>query len=394
MSTANVQVSGRLLGKRPTVAIVHPQFLRGGGEAVLAWTIEALKNAYDLTLITVDDIDPNEINSFYSTHLRPSDFKLQRVVPFLSKIPGLYLPRRHLVMRYCKAWRSRFDLFFSTQNEMDFGVSGIQYIHFPVHAEELLRCLGQMPRHWFYRDTGPRRLYKWLLMKLSAYNEEGVRDNLTITNSSWTAAHIRKAYNLDSRIIYPPVLDDFPKIPWRERENGFVCIGRISPEKEIEKTIAIVREVRNHQPDLHLHLIGPIADKRYAERIKSLKGNSEWFTLDGAIDRAKLRTLIAEHRFGIHGMSGEHFGIGVAEMAKAGCLVFAPNKGGPKEIIRDQRLLYDSPQDAVQKITYMLSNHDLQKDVSNNIVESTHTFSAEGFMNSIRKVVAEFLSQS
>jgi glycosyltransferase involved in cell wall biosynthesis len=392
MITANDRIGDRLSGKRPTVAIVHPQILGGGGEAVLAWTIQALKNRYDLTLITVDSVDLNEINSFYSTHLRPGELRLRRVVPFLSKIPGLYLLRRHLVMRYCKAWRSRFDLFFSTQNEMDFGVSGIQYIHFPAHAEYLLRYLGQMPHHWFYQDTGPRRLYRGLLTRLSAYHEEGVRGNLTLTNSSWTAAHIRQAYNLESQIIYPPVLDDFPTTPWLTRENGFVCVGRISPEKEIEKIIAIVREARGRQPDLHLHIVGPIDDKRYAEQIKNLEGNSRWFSLEGAIDRATLRTLIAQHRFGIHGMSGEHFGIGVAEMAKAGCLVFAPNTGGPAEIIGDQRLLYDSPQDAVRKIVHMLSSHDLQNDASNKIIEATRKFSVENFMKSVKKVVAEFLT--
>lgn len=376
------------------MAIVHPQILRGGGEAVWAWTIEALKNECNLTLITVDSVDLNEINSFYSTHLRPRDFRLWRVVPFLSKIPGLYLLRRHIVMRYCKAWSARFDLFFSTQNEMDFGVSGIQYIHFPVHAEDLLRCLDQMPRHWFYQDTWPRQLYKGLLMKLSAYSEEGVRGNLTLTNSSWTAAHIRNAYNLDSLVIYPPVLDDFPTIPWLARENGFVYVGRISPEKEIEKIIAIIREVRRHQPDLHLHLVGPIEDKCYAERIKNLDGNSEWFTLEGAVDRAILRTLIAKHRFGIHGMSGEHFGIAVAEMAKASCLVFAPDMGGPAEIIGDQRLLYDSSQDAVQKIVQMLSSPDLQNHVSKKIIEATRKFSVEHFIKSIREVVAGFLASS
>jgi hypothetical protein len=41
----------------PKVAIVHPDFRFAGAEALTLWTIEALKDLYDVYLITAGKID-------------------------------------------------------------------------------------------------------------------------------------------------------------------------------------------------------------------------------------------------------------------------------------------------------------------------------------------------
>ena len=51
---------------RKRVAIVEPDVLPGGGtEAVASWGMEALKNDYDVTLITFSQIDVNILNQYY-----------------------------------------------------------------------------------------------------------------------------------------------------------------------------------------------------------------------------------------------------------------------------------------------------------------------------------------
>ena len=60
---------------------------------------------------------------------------------------------------------------------------------------------------------------------------------------------------------------------------------------------------------------------------------------------------MATHRYGIHGMREEHFGMAPAEMARAGCIVWVPRGGGQMEIVgREPVLMYDSEDDAVEKI--------------------------------------------
>ncbi|MDA8035532.1 MAG: hypothetical protein M0T71_15445, partial [Actinomycetota bacterium] len=45
-------------------------------------------------------------------------------------------------------------------------------------------------------------------------------------------------------VLHPPAVCRGGGQPWDERENGFLCLGRIAPEKEIERVIAILDRVR------------------------------------------------------------------------------------------------------------------------------------------------------
>ena len=42
---------------------------------------------------------------------------------------------------------------------------------------------------------------------------------------------------------------------------------------------------------------------------------------------------MASHRYGIHGMREEHFGMAPAEMVRAGVIVWVPRGGGQMEIV-------------------------------------------------------------
>ena len=57
---------------------------------------------------------------------------------------------------------------------------------------------------------------------------------------------------------------------------------------------------------------------------------------------------MAQHRYGIHTMENEHFGIGVAEMVRAGCIPFVHDSGGPVEIVggRSELRFRDAPEGA------------------------------------------------
>jgi hypothetical protein len=89
--------------------------------------------------------------------------------------------------------------------------------------------------------------------------------------------------------------------------------------------------------------------------------------------------------YGIHAMDEEHFGMAVAEMVRAGCIVFAPNSGGPVQIRGgDQRLLYDSVEDAAQKIQSTMGNTERQKDLRDWLATCGTLFSAERFVNEFR----------
>ena len=61
-------------------------------------------------------------------------------------------------------------------------------------------------------------------------------------------------------------------------------------------------------------------------------------------------------------MEEEHFGMVVAEMIKAACIVFVPKGGGQVEIVgEDERMIYDDMIEASEKITLEAATVKIEK---------------------------------
>jgi hypothetical protein len=89
-------------------------------------------------------------------------------------------------------------------------------------------------------------------------------------------------------------------------------------------------------------------------------------------------------------MSEEHFGMAVAELVQAGCLVFVPHGGGQVEIVRDERLLYRTAEEAVTKIIRAMSDPHVQSSLRNHLASRKKLFSTRGFMHRIHEIVDRF----
>jgi len=103
---------------------------------------------------------------------------------------------------------------------------------------------------------------------------------------------------------------------------------------------------------------------------------------------------LAGHKFGIHARTGEAFGIAVAEMAKAGCIPFVHQEGGPAEIVSHPLLSYRNIDEAATKIDRVLRDHPLQDQLHEHVKHQGQRFSAESYTSGIRAVVARFLKRS
>ena len=224
-----------------------------------------------------------------------------------------------------------------------------------------------------------------------------MKKNLTLVNSRWTADKARACYgDMEIKVLYPPVAGTFPDVPWEHKENGFVCIGRIAPEKEIDKIIGILGEVRAKGRDVHLHIIGSKENPDYyANIVRMAEANGLWITMDVDLPRDELAGLVALHRFGIHGTKEEHFGMAVAEMLQAGCIVFVPNGGGQQEIVAPcDYLTYRSHEDAVTKILQVLDSDEEQFRLRECLRPQRDLYSATHFVKKVREIVSDFLDES
>lgn len=359
------------------IAILHPYFGWGGGEAVCVWIIDALKDKFDMDLIvTGKNVTIGRINKFYETNFSDYDFK---IINLFFPIKG-YLLESNLVQRYFKNNSKKYDFAISTNNEMDFGKKGIQYIHYPILEKKKKNPL--------------KKLYKKFVFSWSGYQSERMQNNLTLTNSLWTKREIKRIYNLEIKVVYPSLVKGFPLINQEEKQEGFVCIGRITPAKEIEKIIDILSEVKKMFPYITLDIIGYAEDKKYFKKIKKIiNSKSDWIKIKSNLSRKEIKESIIKFKYGIHGMEKEHFGIVILEMIKAGIIPFIANSGGQVEIVDDENLIYRDKNDAVKKIEKILGNNLLQIKMLKKVQEQSKKFSKEVFVKQIKEIVNKFMME-
>jgi len=375
---------------RARIAVLFPAFLGGGAEAVALWMLEALKDKYELTLFTFSTIDFVSLDRYYGTQLSTASIK---VVSPWKKAPRVFIEsyslfslRQHLLMRFFKRYSRQFDLAISAFNEMDLGVPGIQYIYFPlfgISSENVRKLAG-------YPDTLLRRVYHHLCRRISGFSQAVMLQNTTITLSKYVSDLIQQVYRITPTIVYPPVNTSFPDIPWEQRENGFVFVGRLVPDKRVDVAINTLAAVRAKGYDIHLHVVSGSGDPKYIRDIERLLAeNASWVSLEQNISSERLRELLAQHRYGIHAKRMEEFGIVVAEMLNAGCIPFVPNSGGPPEIVGERpELIWGEVEEAAEAIAQVLASTALQKELQEYLRSRLRLFSQERFMREIQQIVA------
>lgn len=378
------------------IAIVHPKLGWGGSEAIVFQAIMALKDEYDVSLISTGKIDIPRINEYYDTNLTPGDFSFEEVpLPFVFKKTEKFAAfRGSFVQRYCQRRASQFDVMIGAYNLCNFKTRGIQFV---VDIEELPKIIEVrgFKRLW-YGKTILRKIYLKLCDLISPTNPGEWKNNYVVAISNWTAELAYQKYNLRAEVIYPPVTDDLPALPYNKRENGFIFIGRIVPEKRLESAINILHKVRQRDGyNIHLHVVGAMDNSRYSRLLRHrIMQHKDWIFVENGLSNKEKKELIAHHRFGISCRKNEPFGIAVAEMAKSGCIVFVSDGGGQKEIVADDRLAFKDEDDAAQKIQRVLNSASLQSELVDHLSHQSRKFSTEKFRQSVRKIVVNFLKEN
>lgn len=367
----------------------------GGSNGVAAWTLQALVPAHRVTVLSWWPVDVGPVNRFYGTALRQSDFDTFTVpAAWRALVDHLPFPasliRQSLLMRRTHHVSGAFDVLFSLYNEADLGRRGIQYVHYPTY----LRPRPKADLRWYHPPQAGLDLYYAVADRIAAFSVDRMRENLTLVNSDWTGEHAARFLGVTPRTLYPPVFGAGRGLPWHERRDGFLALGRISPEKEYERVMRILSRVRAQHPGITLTIVGTM-DRRTGSYLRSLESLAAslgpWIEFRDNLSRDAVRDLMAAHRYGIHGMREEHFGMAPAELARAGAIVWVPRGGGQMEIVANEpMLMYGSDEDAVQKISRALSDQREQERLRGILAARAEDFSTDRFMAQVRHIVDTF----
>jgi glycosyltransferase involved in cell wall biosynthesis len=381
--------------RKKRVLLVHPRIVAsGGGQSVAAWTLQALRETTELSLLTWVPVDYEGVNRLFGTSLKPGDFRVYRTPSwpsrFMDSLPtSVELLKLFLMQRWCRKLDAaeRFDVLIGTNNEIDFGRRGIQYVHFPWSY--LPR--PEVDRRWYHTEAAVAA-YRAACRLLSDVSEERIRENVTLVNSAFIGNKVRQVRGGSSIVLPPPVPGGFPEVPWTDREEAFICVGRFSPEKRWENAVEIVRRLREGGRSVRLTLVCTPDNPRYEGQIRMLaERHADWMTIRANLPRKELVNFVARHRYGLHLMEGEHFGIAPAELQRGGCLPFVHRSGGPMEIVGgEERLMFETVDDAVGKTAAVLDSETLQQELRKRAAERAQLYTAEHFVASVRRIVDEF----
>lgn len=420
-SPVNNPLLNNLLGN-PTssamasITVVHDDFqLWGGAEAVCMHLVDALQDRHDLTLVTTSPVgDFDELNSFFGTKVDPVETEvvgggsthLQSTLDTAARVGrklGLHrLPFSNLFYAFEHAAVERQvpddALVISTcSREIASPAVDVHYAHYPARWQIFNRACSpeRAPRGPAARGVVDR--IDAVARRVAGYDLDALRTSRVLANSRWTADLLRSKMGVEAEVVYPPVAvpQDRPGRPPEEREPGFLSIGRVAPDKKFLRNVEILAQVRERGHDVHYHVVGGTPDwtgRTYRRRVRERAKRHDFLTVEGRVSREQLRLMLRSHRYGIHGMEREHFGMAVAEMVASGILPFVPDSGGQREVVGEEEMLtYDGTEDAVEKIDRVLSDPATERRLRRSLAENSSRFAAGRFREQMRAVVAEEL---
>ncbi|MDE3055821.1 MAG: glycosyltransferase family 4 protein [Verrucomicrobiota bacterium] len=303
------------------IALVHDWLVSptGGGEKVLE-AIHSLFPAPIHTLVT------------NKKALKGSYFEDLAILPsFIQKLPRAtrsyrnYLPLFPLAIEQFDL--TGYDLIISSSHCAAKGV-----LTFP-HQLHICYCHTPMRYAWdltfqYLEESGLNRGFKGMLAKMFLHYLRGWdlhsshRVDAYVANSRYVAGRIRKLYNREASVIYPPVQTDYFDL-CEQKEEYYVTASRLIPYKRID----LIVEAFAQMPDKKLLVIG---DGPEWNRIKGkAKKNIE---LLGYQPNDVLKRLLQKAKAFLFAAI-EDFGILPVEAMACGTPVIGYGVGGLKETV-------------------------------------------------------------
>lgn len=383
---------------RPRLLFYSPLSLSddAGVSFFLAHAVDLLKERCRITIALPNRPNWEAVNAKYQSHLNEDDVKVVVVEPVSRWVRFLQLCfnccEPHPLLRR-EALRNDLCVSF-----LNIGYFGKPAVHFAadVYIMDLLGIKRPQYALWSPLAPGFKDRVRVKFRKCVNLSKEFFRvlfghhkrlrktlmknGDCVVANSRWIASFFENA-KFPAVLLYPPVVTEFPHVPLADRSADFVCIGRISQQKRIERMIEILAEVRRRSGrEFRFHVIGELTNQPYSEYVKELAGRYSWITLEGPLFGKEKEKLLTGCRYAIHACEFEAFGISVAEYLKAGCVPFVPNEGGGAEIVGSPELCYADVEDAVGKILSFLEMDEArQAAVQTRILERGRRFTLEKF---------------
>ena len=367
------------------VIIGYPYWGRGGAEVATMWLITSLKSFYDVTLATRGGFDLDELNEIAGTNIEGHDFKILKL-PFSGllkrKTPGLLW--HSLFLRLIRHYAKKYDICITGSRVINWGKPAIHILSDVEWHPELIEQFSSEPQLTSKKGS---TLYKKIGQRLEGNTNHDTSKDYYIANSKWTAARSGSFIQRTPFVVYPPVKKTKQSSNISDRKDSFIYLGRISPEKRLEKAIEILEIVKRDIPELEFHIAGKFDHSPYSQKIQQICNTRSWIVLHGPVYGEKKTELLKQFKYYINARASEPFGIATVEMIMAGIIPFVFNDGGQTEIVSDKQLRFNSNEEAVEKILTLHNHPEPEQNIINNLQNRMNHFSSDYFCKSMLSTI-------
>jgi|TARA_B100000925_G_C22007408_1_gene474348 glycosyltransferase involved in cell wall biosynthesis len=147
------------------------------------------------------------------------------------------------------------------------------------------------------------------------------RPDYIIANSHFVKNWIKKTYNIDSKVIYPPVDTNLFKLV-KEKKDYFITTARLEPYKRVD---LLVKAFNRSKETLYV-----VGDGSMKNRLKKISNsNIKFFDF---LEPSEVMKLVSKAKAFVHA-GIEDFGIAPVEAQSTGTPVIAYNMGGLSETV-------------------------------------------------------------
>ena len=354
----------------------------------IAGAEKVLKTIYEIYPTDIYTLVKNEEN-LKNTILEKANIQTSFIqkLPFARTKYRNYLPFFPLAIEQFDL--SEYDVIISSSHAVAKGALTnanqlhISYVHTPI------RYAWDLYAHYLKEANLDKSLKGWIaryfLHKIRIWDYTTAnRPDYYIANSKYIAKRIKKVYDKEAEVIYPPVnVNDFEL--YTKKEDFYFTASRMVPYKKID----LIVEAFSKMPDKKLIVIGTGPD---FEKIKSkatsnieLLGYQPFDILKDYMQKAKAFVFAAE----------EDFGIIPVEAQACGTPVIAYGKGGVTETVLENKTgVFFERQDIeslIKAVNKFESNE--EKFDFNEIRKNAEKFSKERFKEEFKNFVDEKIKE-
>jgi glycosyltransferase involved in cell wall biosynthesis len=225
-----------------------------------------------------------------------------------------------------------------------------------------------------------------------------IKNTTVMTNSKYSRNAIFGAYGIDEVIVLNPPIDvdtfrnSVLSSDYDEREDIILVVARIDPSKNIENAIDFAKSIKENGIGKGMIIAGSL-DPYYSDYYSKLHKMVTDYNLESFVEFEinasldGLLTLMRKSKAFFHPLSGEHFGMSIAEAMSAGLTPIVPDVGGQTEFV-PLKYQYNTLEHAVQ-IAKSVFAVPYSERVS--LSDSVSKFSTSNYIKQFQTVVRELL---